>query len=128
VLLGYRNGKPLRPSFYGEAKDDVRRLIATAVRQFEAGNVTSFNKKKLGEYLDDWLEQVVRQSVRVRTHQSYRDLVGRHIKPALGSTDLRALTPYQVQTFLKAKQDSGFTTYGTLARRSCSRKAFPREW
>ena len=39
VLLGYRNGKRVRPSFYGDTRQSVRRDIEKAVRDWDRGLV-----------------------------------------------------------------------------------------
>ena len=63
----------------------------------------------MGEYLDDWLRDVVKPSVRSWTYRGYEVHVRRHIKPALGRLPLERLEPSQVQVFLNQKMESGLS-------------------
>ena len=57
----------------------------------------------LGPYLEGWLTEVVRLSVRPKTYVSYRGVVRSHLIPALGHCPLVDLRPADVQAFLNAK-------------------------
>lgn len=61
----------------------------------------------LGVYLEDWLRDVVRLSVRPKTFVSYRSVVRLHLVPCLGLHPLVDLRPADVQAFLNAKAASG---------------------
>jgi len=51
----------------------------------------------VGDYLDLWLNDSVKGSVKRRTYESYKSVVGRHLKSGLGHVKLAALTPAQIQ-------------------------------
>jgi integrase len=61
----------------------------------------------VGEYLDSWLTDSVRDTVRQRTFERYESIVRVHIKPALGRVKLGALTPNHVRRLYRQKLDSG---------------------
>lgn len=61
------------------------------------------------EFLSRWIEDSVRDNVRVRTLDNYRLQVRRHIVPALGRIKLKNLSPAHVQGFYRAKIDSGLS-------------------
>jgi integrase len=61
----------------------------------------------VGEYLDRWLTDSVRDTVRRRTFERYESIVRVHIKPALGRVKLGALTPNYVRRLYRQKLDSG---------------------
>jgi integrase len=63
----------------------------------------------LGTFLEAWLTDVVRLSVRPRTYASYRYVVRLHLAPCLGHRPLVALSPADVQAFLNAKSASGLS-------------------
>ena len=51
----------------------------------------------VGAFLDGWLTDVVRLSVRPRTYASYRYIVALHLTPTLGDIPLASLSPADVQ-------------------------------
>ena len=70
---------------------------------FDAGSLT------LGDYLDRWVNDSVKDSVKQRTFENYAYVVRLHLKPALGATKLKALTPADVQRLYRSKLDSGLS-------------------
>lgn len=103
VRLGWKDGKRHRVSFYGSTRLEVQRLVADAVKAFQDGGVIKVKRQTLGSFLDDWLEDTVKPTVRPRTYVSYKLMVDTHIRPALGHIELSKLTPQNVQAFLNEK-------------------------
>jgi integrase len=58
---------------------------------FDAGKVT------VGDYLDRWLADLVRGTVRTSTYERHEEIVRLHIKPSLGRVGLKKLTPAHVR-------------------------------
>jgi integrase len=77
----------------------------------------------LGEYLEDWLRDVVRLSVRPKTFVSYRSVVRLHLVPCLGQRPLVELRPADVQAFLNAKAASGLAPRTVAYLRNVLRQA-----
>ncbi len=100
---------PKRKTIYGKDYDEVADKLIEALANrnkgliFDAGNIT------VGDYLNRWLSDSVRDSVKRRTYESYLSIVGRHIQPGLGRVKLAALTPAHVQGLYRAKLDSGLS-------------------
>ena len=61
----------------------------------------------MGEYLDSWLADSVRVTVRQRTFERYESIVRVHIKPSLERVKLEALTPNHVRRLYRQKLDNG---------------------
>jgi integrase len=98
-----------RKTIYGKTRAEVAAKLAKALSDresgftFEAGNLT------LGDYLDRWLKDSVKDSVKQRTFENYAYVVRLHLAPALGSIKLKALTPAHVQALYRSKLDSGLS-------------------
>ena len=105
VSLG--NGR--RKYLYGGTREEVRRKLALALGAQETGGLPDARGRTLGEFLDDWLRDVVQPSVRVWTYRGYEVHVRRHIKPALGRIPLERLDPAHVQAFLNQKVAAGLS-------------------
>src|SRR5215207_2808383 len=86
----------------GEAERALRQAMADGDRGlvFDAGALT------VGEYLDRWLADSVRDTVRQRTWERYEQICRVHIVPALGRVKLRALSPTHVRGLYRAKLDA----------------------
>jgi hypothetical protein len=61
----------------------------------------------LGEYLDSWLTDSVKDTVRQRTYERYESIVRVHLKPALDRVRLDSLSPNHVRRLYRQKLDSG---------------------
>jgi integrase len=61
----------------------------------------------VGAFLDRWLADSVKTTVRPKTLRSYTQLVELHLKPGLGHIQLAKLNPQETQRFLNRKLESG---------------------
>jgi integrase len=87
------------------------------------GSSTTVEDLTLGAFLEDWLSEVVRLSVRPRTYVSYRYIVRLHLSPSLGHLPLAALSPADVQAFLNAKSAAGLSPRTVAYLRGVLRQA-----
>src|ERR687890_351147 len=82
---------PKRKVIYGKTRAEVAEMLAKAISDrfsgltFDAGSLT------LGEFLDRWLSDSVRDTVRQRTYERHEELVRLHIRPSLGRLKLKVL-------------------------------------
>jgi integrase len=92
---------------YGKTRAAVAEKLAKAIAArgsgcaFDAGNLT------VGEYLERWLADSLRGTVRASTCERHEINVRVHINPALGSVRLKGLTPAHVRGLHREKLDSG---------------------
>jgi integrase len=63
----------------------------------------------VGEFLDQWLSEVVQPNVRPWTYKGYEVHVRLHLKPAIGHIPLNKLAPLHVQQVLNAKKSEGLS-------------------
>ncbi len=96
-----------RKFFYGKTKEDVRRKLLRALHAIEVGTLTDSRGISVGEFLDQWLLEVVQPNVRPWTYKGYEVHVRRHLKPAIGHIPLNKLTPLHVQQLLNVKRNEG---------------------
>jgi len=90
-----------------KSKEDARRKLRAARADSDRGLLFDAENLKVGEYLDSWLTDSVRDTVRQRTFERYESIVRVHIKPSLGRVKLGALTPNHVRRLYRQKLDSG---------------------
>lgn len=103
VRLGWKDGKRQRVSFYGSTRLEVQRKVADAVRAFQDGGIVKVQRQSVGAFLDRWLEDSAKPTLRARTYASYKQMIDLHLKPGLGHIELSKLTPQDVQKYLNTK-------------------------
>lgn len=110
LSLGYRDGKRARKTLYGKTRREVQERLTAALRDHQQGvTVRSDERQTLGDFLDRWLVDVAKPSVRPSTFTSYSMLTRRHLIPGLGRIPLAKLTPQDVQAFLNGRLASGLS-------------------
>jgi integrase len=102
-------GPGRRKKFFFEKKQDAIKKKNEALRELERGTLAMGERRKLGEYLEDWLENTHRNKLRVGTYINYKKKV-RYIVDGLGDVWLQKLTPEHVQDFLQKKLDEGLSS------------------
>ncbi|MGH9117238.1 MAG: tyrosine-type recombinase/integrase [Acidimicrobiales bacterium] len=102
------NGGRSRRTVYGRTRAQVHAQVMNLVAQTQRGVVAPNAKLTVGQYLDAWLREVARRTVRPRTYQNYELMVRRHLVPDLGRRRLDQLAAADVRRLLNAKTDEGF--------------------
>src|SRR6266516_283742 len=93
-----------RKKFYFEKKQEALKKKNEALRELEQGTLATGTQRKLGEYLEDWLENVHKSKLRIGTYVNYKKLI-RYVVADLGDIWLQKLTPQHVQAFYAKKLD-----------------------
>jgi hypothetical protein len=84
-------------------KRDEARAKESAGLPFDAGRAS------VGEYLDRWLLESVKDSVKCSTYEGYSGLTRRRVIPAFRRTKLNNLTTDRVRNFRRSKLDEGLS-------------------
>jgi len=96
-----------RKTFYGKTRREVQEKLKIVLREQQQGMLVTGPQQSLKTYLEKWLEQVYRPSVKLGSYRQYRVVVTRHLIPGLGSFSLQKLTPEKIQDFYAQKLDEG---------------------
>jgi integrase len=100
---------PKRKYVYGRRYKDVERKLAEAMGDAARGLVYDDMSLTVGDYLDRWLSDAVRGTVRESTYSRDKYLVTNHIKPTLGRVKLKNLTALHLQGLYRERLDSGLS-------------------
>lgn len=102
------DGKQIQKSIYGKTRPQVAKKLTKALNDINLGIYVEPSKITVSSWLDTWLEEYKKPSIKPKTYESYEVLVRKHIKPNLGNILLRDLRPEQVQKLYndKAKEYS----------------------
>lgn len=101
------SGKTKRVYVYGVTRAMVHEKLTEIKSRDAQGISTADTRWKLGDYLDYWLEDVVKPNRRPSTYAQCETTVRLYLKPGLGSQDMRRLSVSTVQAFLNDLRIAG---------------------
>jgi integrase len=105
-LVHTANGPQYR-YLYGKTRAVVAEKLTRAMADRDSGLIFDAGKVTVGDYLDRWLADTVKGTVRTSTYERNEEIVRLHIKPSLGRVGLKKLTPTHVRGLYSEKLDSG---------------------
>jgi integrase len=92
-----------RTSVYGRTREELSQALLDLRQSLARGAMPAPNARlTIGPYLDNWVEETVQYSRRLRTYRRYRSVVDTHLIPALGHIRLGQLSRQDV---LKLQSD-----------------------
>jgi integrase len=98
-----------RKTLYGKTRKEVADKLTKSLADLEGGLVYDAGSLTVGEYLQRWLPDTVRDTVRQRTYEGYVHVVERHIVPTIGRIKLKVLSPAHVRGLYREKLDAGLS-------------------
>jgi len=98
-----------RKPLYGKTRKEVHEKLQKALYEQKQGTLLIGPQQTIKQYLEHWLEDVHRPTIRISTYVRYRDLLTKHILPSLGFIQLQKLTPQHVQALYARKLKEGLS-------------------
>jgi integrase len=92
-----------RRSVSGKTRAEVSRKLTEAMADRDGGLLYDAGKLTISEYLDRWLADSVKGTVKETTYANYAYITHKHISPALGHVKLKTLIPAHVRGFYGEK-------------------------
>jgi integrase len=102
-------GGSKRRSVFGRTYSEAQKKLAEAMGDAARGIVFDDENMTVGAFLDRWLRDAVRDTVRQSTFDRDGYLVRVHIKPVIGRLKLSKLSALDVQTLYRDRLDSGLS-------------------
>jgi len=99
-------GKRVTKSVYAPTQAKVKEKLAELIERIEnPPDPKDEERKKLGEltlgdWLDTWMKEYKKNSVRATTYTNYFLAIENHIRPELGNMQLKNIRPDHIQKFL----------------------------
>jgi integrase len=109
IDLGWGNGERKRKNFYGATRREVAEKLNQAIRSKAQGLTIAVERQTVIQFLNRWLTDSVKSSVRPLTYEQYSQHVRLYIDPAIGQLQLSKLMPQHVQAFINAKLKEGLS-------------------
>lgn len=100
-----------RKFVYGKTRKEVQEKLKVALHEQQQGTLVEHTSRQtLEQFLNDWLENSQKQSVRPRTFERYEEVARLHIIPMLGRHQLQKLSAQHLQAFYAQKLKEGLST------------------
>lgn len=93
-------GTTKRVRAYGRSYDDARKQLTKLIEQSDQRIPVASVSWSVAEYLNYWLQHIVKDERRPKTYQGYEGVVRLHLIPGLGKKRLSKLTAQDVRTFI----------------------------
>jgi integrase len=100
-------GRQKRKAFYGRTRLDVQKKLTAALNEKNSGTYFEPAKITVESWINTWLAQYKKQSVKPTTFISYRARAIHHINPIIGHLKLKSLRRVTIQKMINelAAQD-----------------------
>jgi len=98
-----------RKRFYFKTKQEAMKKRNEALRELEQGTLATGPQQKLKDYLEDWIENVHKDELRISAYVKYKKLI-KYIVADLGNIWLQKLSPEQVRRFYTKKGKDGLSS------------------
>ena len=98
-----------RRTVYGKTRAEVRDKLTKALAERADGIIFDDKNMTVGEYLERWLSDCVRGTVRESTFSRDKYLVNNHVIPALGRVKLKNLGALRLQGLYRDRLDAGLS-------------------
>jgi integrase len=93
------------------SEEDAEVKLTEMLRERDTGSAIDPSKTTLGQYLDQWLDEV---QVEAKTLERYRGLVKHQLKPHLGGVVLQDLKPAAVKSWHTTLRECGYIKNGKV--------------
>jgi integrase len=98
-----------RKTFYGKTRREVAGKLQDALNEKKRGLLVTGPRETVGHYLEYWLEEVHKPTIRISTYVRYREIMQLHIVPSIGHLQLTSLSPQHIQTLYAQKMKEGLS-------------------
>ena len=95
-----------RKRYYCKTEKEAIEKRRTVLNELAQGSLATGPQKTLKDYLEQWLEDVQKDRLRISTYVKYKKMIN-YIIPVLGHIRLQKLTPQQVQSLYTKKIRDG---------------------
>ncbi|WP_417159173.1 tyrosine-type recombinase/integrase [Streptomyces gilvifuscus] len=120
------DGTRKRVRVYGVTRAEVHSKLIEVKAKSQQGVPTAGKTWRLGEYLDYWLAEVVKPSLRQSTYERYESGVRLYLKPGPGTLTFARLSVPVVQSFLNQQLSDGKSVRSVQILREILRSALTR--
>lgn len=80
-------------------KKAAEKRLSELLHRYHQGSVIEPSKMLLGDWLERWIDTAVKPVKTLRTYETYRSIIDKHLKPCLGHHAIGALRPDHLEAY-----------------------------
>lgn len=107
TVIDPQTGKKKRRSFMGATKEEARSKMVLAQAELQKGTYIAPIRDSLTIWLNYWLNELMKPSLKQTTYSQYETMIRVHIIPELGTKTLQKIETADIQRFYNIKAKSG---------------------
>jgi len=116
LTVGYnKDGGQKRKAFYDKKRSEVQKKMNAAKAELDKGIFIESSRMTVSAWLDIWLSEYKKRSIKNNTYRVIYDSVNRYIKPAFGRLKLDDLRGDVIQKLINDMTDKGYS-HGVICR------------
>ena len=116
IVIGHKeNGAPIFHYLSAGTQKELLEKLHRCMEEYDGAELTEDCRMTLGEWLEIWLTECAKPSVRPSTFEGYRAYVRDKIVPYLGDKEIRKVTAGDVQRLYRKLKKEGGADGGPLA-------------
>jgi integrase len=101
------DGTYVRKYVYGKSEQEVIQNMKELNYRIMTGELLITPDVRLNDWLDEWLNEYKKDSIKITTYHCYKTNIDYHIKPLLGGIKLSELRLEHIQRFINRKYAGG---------------------
>ena len=103
IVIGHKNdGAPIYKSVFAKTQKELMPKLHMVMEEYRGAELSENSSMTLNEWMERWLEEYAKPTLRPSTIKSYQTAIKNHISPALGDKQIRFITRNDVQKFYNA--------------------------
>ena len=108
IVVGHKeDGKPIYRSVFAKTQKELMEKLHRSIETFRDVELKENSNLTLGEWLDKWLDERMRFTVRESTLDGYCRIANNYIKPHLGDKKIGSVTTADVQKMYNWLRENG---------------------
>ena len=108
IVVGHKeDGKPIYRSVFAKTQKELMEKLHRSIETFRDVELKENSNLTLGKWLDKWLDERMRFTVRESTLDGYRRIANNYIKPHLGDKKIGSVTTADVQKMYNWLRENG---------------------
>ena len=108
IVVGHReNGDPIFRYIYASTQKELTAKLRQNINAYQGVELTEKSNMTLSQWLDKWLEEYIKGTIRESTLDGYRRDLNNHVKPHLGEKPLRKITAADLRSLYQKLLERG---------------------
>ena len=116
IVVGHReNGDPIFRYIYADTQKELTAKLRQNINAYQGVELTEKSNMTLSQWLDKWLAEYIKGTIRESTLEGYRRDIMNHVIPYLGEKPLRKITAADLRSLYQKLLERGRMKSGNHA-------------